>query len=490
MSEMGTMARHRVPLLIRGEIITDNEVDFGGRRGGVTFSTPDVAAHVAKLTLSAPSRMGDLYDLSFDDILDYLEALGPRLDLAKNAYLQDAFELACATSGLSKSLLTEYYRNIPAMFDRHIVSDVADRMVGLDYLNGWVEQPQGLNPDARLRIRAFGSRGVHIVAGNIPVVGVTTVIRNAITRSDAIIKTPSNDPLTASAIARTMIEMAPDHPVTRHTTVAYWKGGDERVEDYLYDPRRVEKIIAWGGFAGIKHLTKYLQPGLDLITLDPKHSSSLIGPEAFADEQTLRDVALRLALDIGTMNQEGCVNARVIYVLSGTDDAGLANANRLGKAAFEALQRLPDHVSTPHKAFDRELREEIDALSFVPDEYQVFGGKGNEGALIVSQSSSPVDFARQLACRVGNIVPIDRVEEAILSVNSYTQTIGIYPDSLKAAVRDRLSYQGAQRLVSLGGAGLSQTPGPQDGIEPLRRTVKWITDEDVGQATFEPFKQD
>jgi len=67
--------------------------------------------------------------------------------------------------------------------------------------------------------------------------------------------------------------MAPDHPITRHVSVAYWKGGDTAVEEHLYDPRRIEKIIAWGGFAGIKHLTQYLQPGLDLITLDPKHSA-------------------------------------------------------------------------------------------------------------------------------------------------------------------------------------------------------------------------
>ncbi|WP_298197560.1 acyl-CoA reductase [Novosphingobium sp.] len=479
---------YRVPLLLRGEIVEGGDMAFGGRRGGVSFTAPDVAGHLGKLVLSTPSRMADIAGLPFAEIERFLAALGERLDPATNPHLAEAFALACHTSGLSRSLLVEYYRGIPGMLQPDAVRDVAERMVGLDYLNGWVEQPRGRNRHGTLRIRAVGSRAVHIIAGNVPVVGVATVLRNAITRSDAIIKTPSNDPLTAAAIVRTMIELDPGHPITRHTSVAYWKGGDARIEDALYDPRRIEKIVAWGGFAGIRHLTQYLQPGLDLITLDPKHSSSLIGPEAFADEATLHEVALRLALDIGTMNQEGCVNARVIYVLSGTDPAGLERANRLGAATYAALQRLPDSVSTPHKAFDRDLREEIAALAFVPDAYRVFGGQGNEGALIVSQDGAPVDFARQLACRVGNIVPIDRVEEAILSVNAYTQTIGIYPDRLKAAVRDRLAWQGAQRLVSLGGAGLDQTPGPQDGIEPLRRMVKWITDEDLGAETFAPFR--
>src|SRR3546814_8261026 len=80
----------------------------------------------------------------------------------------------------------------------------------------------------------------------------------------------------------------------------------------------VEKIIAWGGFDSVKHITRYLQPGIDLITQDPKLSGTIIGKEAFADEATLRHVAKRLALDIGAQNQEGCVSARVIYVESGT----------------------------------------------------------------------------------------------------------------------------------------------------------------------------
>jgi hypothetical protein len=465
-------------LLLRGQIIDEAAVEFGGRRGGASFRAPDPSKYLSELTLSAPSKMGDLYTISLEEILDFLDRLGQRLHPADNPHLQESFELSRATSGLSDSILRHHYEGIPNYFRKEATRDIAERLIGIDYLEGWVEQPRTTQPHVRLAIRAVGARAVHIIAGNVPVVGVTTVIRNAITRSDAIIKTPSNDPLTTAAVVRTMIDMDPDHPITRHVSVAYWKGGDASVEEYLYDPRRIEKIVAWGGFAGIKHLTQYLQPGLDLITLDPKHSATIIGPEAFADDATLDQVAKRLALDVGVLNQEGCVNARVVYVQSGTDAAGIERANELGKRMFAALQALPDHLSTPHKAFDPELKAELDALSFVEDEFRLYGGRRNEGAVIVSQSDMAVDFARMLACRVANIVPIDDVETAARSVNAYTQTIGIYPESLKERLRDRLAFQGAQRLVSLGGAAtLMQTPQPQDGIEPLRRSVKWITDE-------------
>jgi hypothetical protein len=163
-------------------------------------------------------------------------------------------------------------------------------------------------------IRAFGARAVHVIAGNTPAVAFNTVLRSAVTRSDCITKTPSNDPLTFVAILRTMIELDPTHPVTRHFSGSYWKGGNEQFESRLYRPEHVEKIVAWGGFDSIKHITKYLQPGLDLITLDPKHSASVIGYEALASEDSLRDVAQRAACDIGAYNQELCANARMIYV--------------------------------------------------------------------------------------------------------------------------------------------------------------------------------
>lgn len=476
----------RIPAVIRGQVLDDCTLEFGGRHDDVRFTVPDIRPHLSSLLLRNPSHMAELHALRFEDIVEYLARLGERLDIHHNPHLQTAFELSRQTSGLSGSILRYFYEAIPASFLPAVVRETADRLVGLPYLERWVPQPSTVHAGEPTRIRAFGARCVHVIAGNVPMVGVGTVIRNAFTRSDAIIKTPSNDPLTATAIAQTMVDMAPDHPLTRHLSVVYWKGGDEAIEREIYDPRAVEKIVAWGGFASIKHISGYLQPGLDLITLDPKHSATIIGAEAFASDETLQHVARRLALDIGAMNQEGCVNARVAYVASGTDEAGLARIEALGRLTFEALQQLPAHLSTPHKAFDAALKDEIDGLRYASDEYVVFGGRRNEGAIIVSRTDAPVDFARALACRVANLVPVDDIDVAVRSVNAYTQTIGIYPESLKVRLRDRLAFQGAQRLVSLGAAAIFEDAAtPQDGIEPVRRMCKWIVEQTSDAAMLE-----
>src|SRR3546814_16040158 len=97
----------------------------------------------------------------------------------------------------------------------------------------------------------------------------------------------------------------------------------------------VEKIIAWGGFDSVKHITRYLQPGIDLITQDPKLSGTIIGKEAFADEAPLHHVAKRLSLDIGAQNQECCVSASLLYWDGGTAEGGVRRQNSWGKRTFE-----------------------------------------------------------------------------------------------------------------------------------------------------------
>ena len=469
-----------VPLIIRGEIIQSDLVTFHVRHGDVTFATPNVRLYAHRLPLANPSDLGDYYQISLDDILDFLVALGARLDFRKNPYLQECFELSMAASGLTEPILRHMFeKGLQRMFRRAQLEEIIDRNIGREYLEGWVRVP--LLSGALGEVRAFGARGIHIVPGNAVLAAGVTVIRCALTRSDAIIKSPSNDPMTHAAVVRTMIDMDRNHPVTRHLSVAYWKGGDQDIEQLLYQARNVEKIVAWGGMNSIKHIARYIQPGIDLITLEPKLSSSIIGREAFSDEATMRDAAALLALDVGGLNQEACASSRVVYADTGTDDVGLERVNRFGQLLYEAVMRLPEQISTKPKEFNQNLASELDALSLDDLYFKLIGGLDREGAVIVSQIPEPVDFARELSGRVANIVPVDDVDTAIRSVNAYTQTIGIYPDRLKEQIRDRLALHGAQRVVSLGLALSPMLTLPQDAMEPLRRMCRWVAGE-TGRA--------
>jgi len=475
---------YTVPLFLRGRLITDELVPFDNRTGVSQFQAADMAKYVEQVPLKSPTEMTDLYELSFDEILDVLAALGNALDFESNTHLQEAYEASLVANVLPAEMMKNSYRVLRALFSRDNVTEIADSQVGLDYLNGWV--PHRLRDGRELRVRAFGSRVLHIPAGNGGLVSAVTILRSVITRSDVIVKAPSNDPLTAIAIARTLADVAPDHPITKHLVVGYWKGGDRSVEEILYQPHHIEKIVAWGGLASVKHVTRYIQPGLELIALAPKRSATIIGREAFDDEHTMREVARRAATDIGVANQEGCANARVIYVLTGTDDEGLANANRFGELVYQELVSLPAVVSTAPRYPNRELLDHLEASRMTDDFYRVIGGEEREGAIVVSQLDEPVDYSPMLSGRVANVVPVDNIDKVAAAVNSYTQTIGIYPESLKRQLRDTLPLFGAQRLTSLGYACSVAVAMPQDAIEPIRRMCKWIVDEECDPDVVVP----
>jgi acyl-CoA reductase LuxC len=123
-----------------------------------------------------------------------------------------------------------------------------------------------------------------------------------------------------------------------------------------------------------------------------------------------------------------------------------------------------------------DLRAEIEGLREMPDFYRVWGDV--DGAGVVIRSEDPVEF--QPDCRIVNVVPVRRLEDAIRHVNIATQTVGIYPEARKRALRDAIAYAGTQRVVSLGAAVNVEHGLPHDGFRPLQRFVRWVNDEVCG----------
>ena len=133
------MTAFRVPLIIRGAVIEENWVPFGGRDGVAAFSAPDPHKYVRQLRLPTPMHLRDLYSITLEEILDVLQELGARLDLARNRYMQQACEASLLASDLTPSLLRHTYEHLlPGYFHKERVREIAERGVGIDYLEGWV----------------------------------------------------------------------------------------------------------------------------------------------------------------------------------------------------------------------------------------------------------------------------------------------------------------------------------------------------------------
>ncbi len=471
-----------IPIIARGRVIMpgDVAVQFRGR-GGADFRQADPHKHIHDLVLGDTAKLRDLHDTPMLEIIDLFVELGKRLRLDDNELLQQSFALALKAGGLAEPILRGVYDALPHMFERSMMTSLVDKTIGLDYIDGWVP---GSAPYGNVSVRAVGTRQLHITAGNVPVVAAMTVARAALTKSDILIKSPSNDPLTANAIARTLIDLAPDHPVTKHIAVAYWKGGDEIMDSQIVRTSRIDKITAWGGMSSVRHIQKFLQPGIDLTALNPKYSMSMIGRDTFASEAAMDEAAIGLATLAGFYNQTACANTRLVYVESDTDDASLERVAELGRRMVAAYVLLPPLLSVPFTAPNRELEAEMAAVALEDDFYHVEGDTLN-GGFVVSKFNDRVEFFDKLNNRVVNFVPVDDLTDVLKWCDDTTQTVGIYPESIRPRVRDAFALAGIQRLVSLAGGdpmtvyanSHHMPPGsPHDGIEPMRRSVRWVVD--------------
>jgi hypothetical protein len=472
-----------IPIIARGRIIMpgDDAVEYKGR-GGASFRTPDPHKHIHDLVLGNPVLLHDLMDTPIRQIVDFLAEVGKRLRLDDNAWLQESFALALQAGGLAEPILRGVYDDLPRMFDPKAMFDLIDKSVGADYLDGWVAAD---GPHANVRVRAVGTRQLHITAGNVPVVAALTIVRGALTKSDVLIKAPSNDPLTANAICRSLIDVDANHPVTKHVAVAYWKGGDEEMDKQIVRVSRIDKITAWGGMSSVKHIQKFLTPGIDLTALNPKYSMSVIGKEALETEEAMGEAALGIAVIAGFYNQTACANTRIVYVECDTDDESLKKLVALGDKVVAAFKTLPPAISTPVAKANQDLEAEMEAIALEDDFYYV-AGDTLTGGVVVSKFSDRVDFYDQLNNRVVNLVPMPNLVEVTKWCDDTTQTVGVYPESLREKLLDPFALAGVQRLVSLTGGDAMQLfhdmhtlpPGmPHDGIEPLRRNVRWVIDQ-------------
>jgi acyl-CoA reductase LuxC len=445
--------------IIKGRSVVGAEQSYG------RFATPRLDLDELVWPRREP---GPAFDTPVAEIVDVLVALGEWLRADPRGVVAEALEHSVRAGPLPRPLLEFSYANIGKPFDRRSIAFQIERELGgTDVLDGWREIADA--PSGRpARIRAFPPRLVHIVAGNAPGVSAQTVLRAALTKGVHLLKLPSNDLFTAPALLQGLAAVAPDHPLTRSFSAAYWRGGDAGVEGVLFRPQFFDKIVAWGGEATIRSAVKYLGPGLELVSFDPKTSISLIGREIFAGDDALADAAERAAFDATLMNQQACASSRYQFV-----EGSVADVDRFCALLQRRMNVDRPTASAVGKPVPGELREEIEALGLLEPQVRVWGGFNGEGLVI--RSEEPVDFHPD--GKIVNVVPVASLDDAVQRAGVATQTVGIWPPQRKAALRDRLAAQGVQRLVNLGGSAGIEMGLPHDGFHPLQRFVRWVHDE-------------
>jgi hypothetical protein len=461
------------PFFARGELIEGNDVVHRSRDLGVDFSTPTIDLN---RIVNPRTEVPPLLNIPLAEIIDFLVETGQRITDPHNSFIQDCIERMCATHILPRAVLENQVKGAAAYLNRQLLNTVVEQnFANPKALDEWV--PHEDYTGRRSFVRAFAPRLVHVLPGNSAGVAVKSIAQGALVKGINLFKMSSSDPFTTVAILRTMADIDRNHAIVRSMSAVYWRGGDDSVERVLYRPHYFDKIVAWGGGDAIQNVIRYLGPGLQLVSFDPKTSVSMLGHEVFSCDDTL-DIAADLAsADVMILNQEACVASRFIYT-EGTHEQVDRFCERLHGRIVERAAASGDT-----RPLDMDLREQIETMMMLEDDFRVWG-KTNGGGCVI-RSDEPVEF--HPINKTANVVCVSSLDEALQYINVATQTVGFYPFNRIADYRDRLASSGAQRIVHLGEAGPGTIGNPHDAMYPLHRFVHWMVHEDgCGSADAQP----
>ncbi|MCL4528178.1 MAG: hypothetical protein M1282_02050 [Chloroflexi bacterium] len=468
---MSSQPSIQIPFILRGQEVATQDLLYQSRDGKNRFHYPDPHPLFDQIVLSDPAQLQrDFANVRVGEIIDFLAEASKAMTL-NHARMEQACRFSIPFSALPESIVRGSYDLIPVVFSKLALRTMVENEIGSKYLDGWVEMPYA---DKIARRRAYGARTLHFISGNVPVVAALSIARAALIKSDNIIKVTPNDPLTASAIIGAMLDVDPNHPVTKHFSVVYWSKELHDFEHELIQSRYLEKIISWGGaLGGINSTLNHgnLQAsGIDVIALGPKFSISILGKEAFTTSAGIEQTAQLTARDAGSFNMESCGSSRFHFV-----QASIDQAKEYARYLHRHMQRQDPSLSALPKNFPSDLRDEINAARAQDDFYYVVGGEKNEGAVVASLTSELPGFFPMH--KVVVVIPFDDPLQLMDRIHPSTQTVGIYPESLKKPLRDLLVAHGVCRFISIGHTVEYSIGGPFNSYEIMRRACRWVLDE-------------
>jgi len=452
------------PFFVRGKLVEGTDQIHRSRDLGVDFATPQIDLN----SLVHPrTELPPLLNVPIAEIIDFLVEAGQRMGDGKNPYVEACMERMAKVSLQPRKAIEFMMNNSIEYLDKETLWEVVEQnFPNPKALDEWV--PHNDHKGRRSFIRAFPPRLIHVLPGNAPAQGIRSIAWSVLAKSVSLFKMASADPFSTVAFLRTMADVDPNHPVVQSLSAIYWRGGDESVERILYRPQYFDKLVAWGGGDAINNVMKYIGPGFQLVSFDPKTSISMVGKEAFASDETLAQAARLNASDVAMANQEACVCSRFTFI-----EATPEEADRYCKILADEIRVDRMGEGTP-RPLEMELKEEIETLRMMDDDYGVFGASDGRGIAI--RSEEPVDF--HPLRKTSNVVCVSSLMDAMKYVNVATQTVGVYPFDRMPELRDHLASGGAQRVVRLGEAGPSAIGNPHDAMYPLHRFVHWMANED------------
>ncbi len=391
------------------------------------------------------SRQEFLHGLRTDDIMGFFDELGK--SWSKNPEIRKV--------GISHLADFLSRKNLTAMLDTAIRNRLA--------LDGFVK----LNEEGKFYHAQPRGLAVHWLAGNVPILGLFSVLESALTKNVSIVKASSKSYRELLVLLDSFRNVNTDNvrgeDMAKTIAVILVDRDDRESNERLSMAADVR--IAWGGHEAVQAIMSLRKRfSTEDIIFGPKYSYAVIGKESLGES---RKIAQRLAVDVSVFDQYACSSPHTVFVERG----GVISALDFAKELAEQLSLvsrtiLPKGEMEPGKVMDiLNIKSRYEMMG------EVFSSEKNEWLVVYSEEEG---LAEACFSRVVFVRPIDNAENVAMLNDRHKQTLGLSMEKeRRLGFADRATVHGIDRCPRLGQMTFFESPW--DGMFSMDRLVRWVT---------------
>jgi hypothetical protein len=327
-------------------------------------------------------------------------------------------------------------------------------------------------PGSQGRLRAM-SPGVcvQIVAGSVPGVGTTALVRSLMTKAPTLLKPGRGDVALPVLFARAVEAVDPE--LGQAVAVVYWQGGQAQLEGAAL--REAGVVTAYGGDEAVRSIRSRTPVSARFVPYPHRVSFGVVGRDALTPARIGRTAA-EAAGAVSFFDQRGCVSPHVLFVEGGGSSGAEQFARELASALGVLEGRLPGGaLAMAESARLQQERGAAELRAAAGENVLVLHGGAASWTVIYDPGAAFAPSCTGRFVRVRPVSDIRDVTELVSPAGRHLQTAGV------AGCGDRLVVL-AEELARVGVtriAPFSDLPFPppwwhHDGGGPLASLVRWV----------------
>ena len=317
-------------------------------------------------------------------------------------------------------------------------------------------------------------RGIicHWLAGNIPILGMLSLIQGILTKNANILKLPSIHTHVIPNLLNSMRSFCyqsesglsiTGNDILQSVAAIHFPSSDEEAHQQLSMLANIR--IAWGGKSAVESIV-HTQKNYNTedIIFGPKTSLMVIGKGKLLSLGQAKQCAKKAAIDISLFEQRGCNSPHTIFVEKGGAVEPIKFAELLSDELERSNNKFPkSEIDTADIINILTERCKYDMLgeAFYPDNF--------DWTVLYSDEQG---LASPCFNRTAFVRPIDSIFAVTQYCSAHTQSIGVALNhERKLAFAKAASRAGIDRVPAIG--GMIAHDSPWDGLFLMDRLVRW-----------------